>query len=63
MRRAQKSFFGQDIQKLGAMAAAGDVDSGKGSVRQQSVLDAYVDRVVQGYDEMIGTAVRKLAEG
>jgi phosphomannomutase len=50
MMLGKKSFFGQDIQKLGAMAGAGDVESGKGSVRQQSVLDAYVDRVVQGYD-------------
>ncbi len=50
MMLGKKSFFGQDIQKLGAMAGAGDVESGKGSVRQQSILDAYVDRVVQGYD-------------
>ncbi|MGE0152523.1 MAG: phosphoglucomutase/phosphomannomutase PgmG [Reyranellaceae bacterium] len=50
MMLGKKPFFGQDIQKLGALAAAGDVESGKGGVRRQSVLDAYVERVVQGYD-------------
>lgn len=50
MMLGKKSFFGQDIQKLGNLVAAGDVENGKGSVRQQSILDAYVDRVVQGYD-------------
>ena len=50
MMMGKKSFFGQDIQKLGAIAGAGDVESGRGSVREQSVLDAYVDRVLQGYD-------------
>ncbi|MFM9852533.1 MAG: phosphoglucomutase/phosphomannomutase PgmG [Sphingomonadaceae bacterium] len=43
-------FYGADIQKLGAMAAAGDWESGSGSVRDHDIEDAYVARLVQGYD-------------
>lgn len=50
MMMGKKSFFGEDIQRLGRLAASGDVENGKGSVRQQPILDAYVDRVLQGYD-------------
>lgn len=41
------SYFGEDLQELGRMAAAGDYESGSGSVEERSLLDAYVDRVVQ----------------
>jgi phosphomannomutase len=43
------SFFGADIQKLGAMAAAGDWESGEGGVSDWSVMDEYVARLVQNY--------------
>src|SRR3954464_15568781 len=44
------AFFGEDIQKVGRMAAAGDWESGDGSVRDEEVLDRYVDRLVHGFD-------------
>ncbi|HLI21998.1 MAG TPA: phosphomannomutase/phosphoglucomutase [Stellaceae bacterium] len=46
----KKPFFAADIQRLGKIAAAGDFPSGKGSVREQHVLDAYVDRLLKDYD-------------
>ena len=45
-----RAFFGADIQALGRMAAAGDWDEGAGAVRDEAVLDNYVDRLLQGYD-------------
>jgi phosphomannomutase len=49
------AFFGEDIQKLGRMAAEGDWEAGSGSVSDAEVMDAYVDRLVQGFD---GRALR-----
>jgi phosphomannomutase len=45
-------FFGADIQKLGAMAAAGDWDDkgDTGTSRAQPMLDAYIDRITKGAD-------------
>jgi len=43
-------FFGQDIQKLGAMAASGDWEEGSGSVRDEEVMDRYVDRLMRNFD-------------
>ena len=34
MMMGKKSFFGADIQQLGAMAAAGDWESGQGQGRE-----------------------------
>jgi phosphomannomutase len=45
-----RAFFGADIKQLGVMAAAGDWDSGTGSVADESVIDDYVDRLVRGFD-------------
>jgi phosphomannomutase len=45
-----RAFFGADIQALGAMAAAGDWESGTGSVRGEDMLDRYVERLLQGFD-------------
>ena len=51
MMLGRKAFFGADIQKLGAMAAAGDVvDEAKGSDRAVDVVDTYIDRLLQDYD-------------
>ncbi|MDE0932728.1 MAG: phosphomannomutase/phosphoglucomutase [Novosphingopyxis baekryungensis] len=46
-------FFGADIQKLGAMAAAGDWDDkgDSGTSREQPMLDAYIDRITKGADQ------------
>jgi phosphomannomutase len=44
-----KPFFGQDIQKIGQMAADGDWDEGQGEVTDAFVEDLYVDRLLAGY--------------
>jgi phosphomannomutase len=43
-------FYGDDIRALGTAAAAGDWDSGNGSVESVDIIDRYVDRLVQGFD-------------
>ena len=43
-------FFGTDLARLGVMAAAGDWESGQGRVRQAPAMDAYVDRLLAGFD-------------
>jgi len=45
-----KAFFGQDIQTLGRLAAAGDWEQGSGSVTEQDVIDRYIDRLLQDFD-------------
>jgi phosphomannomutase len=49
MVKAHAPFFGADIQAVGAMAAAGDWDSGAGTCTTHDIFDAYVDRLVRGY--------------
>ncbi|KQM22365.1 phosphomannomutase [Sphingomonas sp. Leaf24] len=44
-----RPFFGDDIQRLGAMAAAGDWDDGTGTVTDHDHVDAYVGRLMAGY--------------
>ncbi|HKT86459.1 MAG TPA: phosphomannomutase/phosphoglucomutase [Novosphingobium sp.] len=43
-----RPFFGDDIRRLGAMAAAGDWDEGEGTIERRDVLGAYVDRLIEG---------------
>jgi phosphomannomutase len=43
-----RPFFGADIQELGALAAAGDLTDGIGSVSKRDILDEYVDRMLDG---------------
>lgn len=45
-----RPFFGEDIQKIGRMAAEGDWDDGVGSVETREVLDAYIDRLLAGLE-------------
>ncbi len=40
------SFYGRDIQDLGALAAAGDFADGRGTSEDRSVFDAYVAHLV-----------------
>jgi phosphomannomutase len=44
------AFFGEAIQRIGQIAAAGDWESGAGSVTDAEVLDRYVTRLLQGFD-------------
>jgi phosphomannomutase len=51
MMLGKKPFFGQQIQDLGATAARGDVIAeAKGSVTTKDVREAYVARLMQGWD-------------
>jgi len=43
-----RPFFGVDIQRLGAVAASGDWESGSGRTEERSVLEAYVERLLHG---------------
>jgi phosphomannomutase len=44
------AFFGESIQGLGRMAAAGDWEQGSGSISDEDVMDRYVDRLLEGFD-------------
>ncbi len=51
MMLGRRAFFGADIQRLGQMAAAGDVvEEASGSDRAVDVADDYVKRLVQDWD-------------
>jgi phosphomannomutase len=51
MMLGKKPFFGKQIQDLGATAARGDVIAeAKGSVTAKDVREAYVARLMQGWD-------------
>ena len=45
-----RSVFGEEIQKLGRIAAAGEWNEGHGLVTDQDILDQYVDRLLEGFD-------------
>lgn len=47
MMLGKKSFFGEEIQKLGAMAGKGDWESGQGSETKTPVLEAYAQRLLK----------------
>jgi len=42
-------FFGEDIQDLGRLAAAGDWETGNGDVTHADIVDDYVARLFAGY--------------
>lgn len=47
MTMGSQPFYGDDIQEIGARALANTLRDAKGDIRQQSVLDAYVARIVR----------------
>ena len=47
MMMGKKSFFGADIQALGAMAGKADWESGQGKVEEQNVLADYAARLLK----------------
>jgi phosphomannomutase len=49
MMIGKKPFYGADIQKLGAMSKAGDVETGAGALAERPVKDAYVARVLRDF--------------
>ena len=44
-----RPFYGADIQRIGEMAAAGDWETGEGATQGIDIIDAYVDRLVEGF--------------
>ena len=42
-----KPFFGDAVQKLGAITAAGDYEQGEGTLTKVDIQDHYVDRLMQ----------------
>jgi phosphomannomutase len=44
------AFFGERIQELGRSALAADWEEGSGSVRDEDVMERYVDRLLEGFD-------------
>ena len=53
-----RPFFGEDIQTIGRLAAAGEWLDGTGTVEKREVLDEYVDRLLVGLE---GVPAEKLA--
>ena len=47
MTLERASFFGEEIQKLGALVAEGDFESGRGSVEEEDIRSAYVERLLE----------------
>ncbi|HTR84903.1 MAG TPA: phosphomannomutase/phosphoglucomutase [Reyranella sp.] len=47
MMMGKKSFYGADIQKLGAMAAKGDWESGQGKAEKKNILADYAARLLK----------------
>ena len=45
-----RPFFGEDIQRLGKVSAAGEWEDGTGSIIDRPLLDAYVERLLEGID-------------
>ncbi len=41
--------FGEKIQELGALAAAGDFESGEGTLREIDVCDSYIERLLRDF--------------
>lgn len=58
-----RPFFGEDIQTIGRMAAAGDWDSGTGTVESRDVMDAYIARMVEALDGIDKASLAQLRIG
>src|SRR5690606_8878172 len=46
----KRPFYGEQIQDLGRIAAAGDFERGEGSAHESPVFDAYVNRLLKDYE-------------
>lgn len=58
-----RPFFGADIQKLGEMAVAGDWIEGHGTYESRDVIDAYVDRMLEGLNGIAPETLARLRIG
>ncbi len=50
MMVGKKPCYGEAIQALGALAAAGDFETGSGTVTHVDIFDRYIDRLVRDVD-------------
>jgi len=44
------SFYGEQIQELGRISAAGDLEEGKGQAEEFLIFDRYIDRILRDVD-------------
>ncbi len=58
MTLGSKPFFGSDITALARMIEKGDFSRGIGNIREESVLEAYIERLMKGFNT--ATATRNL---
>jgi len=58
-----RPFFGADIQRLGEIASAGDWEDGTGTVADRPLLDAYVERLLEGVDGIDAATLADLKIG
>ena len=58
-----RPFFGDDIQKLGVIAAAGDWVSGTGFIEERDILSEYVERILEGVAGIEAGALADLRVG
>ena len=58
-----RPFFGQDIQRIGEIAASGDWEDGAGTVSERPVMDSYIERLLEGLDGIDRTALASLKVG
>ncbi|MEA3033945.1 MAG: phosphomannomutase, partial [Sphingomonadales bacterium] len=45
-----EAFFGERIQALGRLSAAGDWTEGEGGLSDEAVMDRYCDRLLEGFE-------------
>ncbi|MEM9878974.1 MAG: phosphomannomutase/phosphoglucomutase [Pseudomonadota bacterium] len=50
MMLGKKPCFGEAIQDLGRIAAAGDYESGRGSAQEVAIFDRYIERLLEDFD-------------
>ncbi|WJY19490.1 phosphomannomutase/phosphoglucomutase [Alteriqipengyuania flavescens] len=58
-----RPFFGEDIQRLGRMSAAGEWADGTGEVESVDIMDAYIDRILSGLDGIDADALAGMRVG
>jgi phosphomannomutase len=58
-----RPFFGQDIQTIGKLAAAGAWTDGSGSVTSREIMAEYIDRLLAGLAGLDGASLASLRVG
>src|SRR5690606_1728147 len=58
-----RPFFGEQIQEIGRLAAAGDWADGTGEVGRAEVMGAYIDALIAGLDGIDQASLASLRIG